>query len=93
MDENLTETNAELIQELWEEHQTARMPSGFASRDVNGISFELLDIDVTGCVSTFLQRGTLDTWRTASLGLCVHHCYDVLPILSEACQVSAKMSH
>lgn len=43
----------------------------------------MLDADIAGCVLVYLNRGTLDVWRTAILGLAYHHCEFVVPILNE----------
>ena len=52
--------------------------------DVEGIDFVLLDADIAGCVSTFLgNRGRLDLWRTAVLGLRYRDVRYVLPQLDE----------
>jgi hypothetical protein len=62
------------IRACWREHAAAPFPRGLAGQEVAGIDLALLDTIVAGCVSTFLDRkGTLDTWRTATLGLCYRH--------------------
>lgn len=68
------------IEELWQEHLRAPFPAGCRGRDIEGIDFVMLDADVAGCVSTFLTRqGSLDLWRTATLGMCYRDATYVLP--------------
>jgi hypothetical protein len=59
-----------LVEQLWREHEAARFPRASRCREVAGHDLIALDYTTAGCVSTFLARGTLDTWRLAVLGLC-----------------------
>jgi hypothetical protein len=79
------ENNSErsLIDELWKEHVATPFPKGFRAKDVDGIDFVMLDADIAGCVDTFLERGNLNLFQTAVLGLCYRHCSYVTPILNE----------
>jgi hypothetical protein len=61
-----------LIEQLWREHHAARFPQTSRGREVAGHDLIALDYTTAGCVSTFLVRGKLDTWRLAVLGLCYH---------------------
>jgi hypothetical protein len=61
-----------LIEQLWHEHQAAPLPAASRSREVAGHDLIALDYTTAGCISTFLGRGTLDTWRLAVLGLCYY---------------------
>lgn len=72
-----------LIEELWEEHQSAPFPKSYRAKDVNGIDFVMLDADVAGCVDSFLGRGNLNLFQTALLGLCYRDLTYVIPILNE----------
>ena len=74
---------ADLIKELWQEHLVTPFPKSFKGMDVSGIDFVMLDADIAGCVGAFIERGTLDVWRTAILGLCYHDCEYILPVLNE----------
>ena len=74
----------DLIKELWQEHQDTPFPKGLQGKDLNGIDFVMLDADIAGCVGVFLERETLDVWRTAVLGLCYRNCEYIIPILNEA---------
>lgn len=58
------------IEELWHEHEAARFPAECRLRSVDDIDLVMLDSNTAGCVSTFVSRGTLDSWRLAVLGLC-----------------------
>ena len=72
-----------LIEELWKEHVATPFPKGFLAKDVDGIDFVMLDADIAGCVDTFLERGNLNLFQTAVLGLCYRHVSYVTPILNE----------
>ena len=72
-----------LIDELWQEHLAASYPKGFRGKDVNGIDLGLLDANIAGCVSTFIERGTLDLYQSAMLGLSYRDASYVVPILNE----------
>ena len=71
------------IEDLWMEHLKARFPAHLRGKDLNGIDFVMLDADIAGCVSTFLERGILDSKRLAVLGLCYRNVRFVLPVLNE----------
>ena len=77
--ENISEES--LIEELWHEHRAASFPKGFRGKDVNGIDFVVLDSQIAGCVSAFVERGELSTYRTAVLGLAYRNTTSVLPAL------------
>jgi hypothetical protein len=70
-----------LIDELWQEHLAAPFPRGFRGKAVNGIDFVLLDANIAGCVSTFIEGGTLSLYQAAMLGLSYRdasqHCADL----------------
>ena len=72
-----------LIEELWKEHELAAFPKGYRGKDVSGIDFVMLDANVAGCVDTFLRRGNLNLFQTATLGLCYRDLSYVIPILNE----------
>ena len=61
-----------MIEQLWREHQSAPFPEASRCREVADHDLIALDYTTAGCVSTFLSRGTLDTWRLSVLGLCYH---------------------
>jgi hypothetical protein len=61
-----------LIEKLWIEHEAAEFPPASRCREVAGSDLIDLDYTTAGCISTFLQSKTLDTWRIVILGLCLH---------------------
>ena len=61
-----------MIDHLWSEHQSAPFPKASRCREVAGHDLIALDYTTAGCISTFVARGTLDTWRLSILGLCYH---------------------
>jgi hypothetical protein len=71
------------INELWKEHLEAKFPEEFSGKDINGIDFVMLDANVAGCVSAFVDKGNLNLFQTATLGLCYHSASFMLPILNE----------
>ncbi len=77
------ESEESLIDELWQEHLAAPFPKGFRAKDVNGIDFVMLDANIAGCVDTFLERGTLNLYQAAMLGLSYRDASYVIPILNE----------
>jgi hypothetical protein len=77
------ESDESLIEELWEEHLATPFPEDFAGKDVNGIDFVMLDADIAGCVQTFVERGNLNLYQTAILGLSYQNASYVIPILNE----------
>jgi hypothetical protein len=72
-----------LMSELWDEHNKAAFPKGYAGKEVSGIDFVMLDADVAGCVTSFLGRGNLNLYQTAVLGLCYRHLSYVIPIIND----------
>jgi hypothetical protein len=77
------ESEEPLISELWQEHLTTPFPKGFRAKDVSGIDFVVLDADIAGCVSTFVERGNLNLYQTAVLGLSYQRASYIVPILNE----------
>jgi hypothetical protein len=77
------ETEESLTEELWQEHLAAPFPKGLRGKDVNGIDFVLLDANIAGCVSTFVERGKLNAYQITMLGLSYRDASFVLPILNE----------
>ena len=75
--------NKGLIRELWDEHMSTPFPEAYSGKDVSGIDMVMLDADVAGCVDTFLDRGNLNLFQTAILGLCYRDLNDVIPALNE----------
>jgi hypothetical protein len=71
------------INELWNEHLEAKFPEDFSGKDVNGSDLGLLDSNIAGCVSTFVENGNLNLYQTATLGLCYQRASFVLPILNQ----------
>jgi hypothetical protein len=66
------------IEDMWKEHREAVFPSVCRGRDVDGIDLVMLDADIAGCVSTYLQRRQLELLRTAVLGVCYRNVTYVL---------------
>ncbi len=77
------DSDQSLISDLWEEHLAAPFPNAFRAKDVNGIDFVLLDAHVAGCVDTFHNRGNLNLYQTAILGLSYRDLSYVLPTLND----------
>ena len=58
-----------MIEEIWQEHQGEKFPSGHVGEEIEGIDLALLDADIAGCVETYIKRRKLDLKHTAILGL------------------------
>lgn len=78
-----TNSDEVLIRDLWIEHKFAPFPKGFGGKDVSGIDFVMLDSDVAGCVDTFLDRGNLNLYQTAILGLSYRNLSYIIPIIND----------
>lgn len=75
----------EAVARLWDAHLRAEFPAQLRGAELAGADMVLLDADVAGCVSTWLQtRGHLDDWRTGLLMQCVNDLDRVLPLLAGA---------
>jgi hypothetical protein len=72
-----------LIEQLWREHKVAAFPQSYYGKDVNGVDLVMLDADVAGCVQTLLDRGNLNLFQTAVLGLCYRNLSCSVPMLSD----------
>ena len=79
----MTNSDENLIRELWKDHNDAPFPKGFAGKDVSGIDFVMLDADVAGCVDSFLSRGKLNLYQTAILGLSYRNLSYVIPTIND----------
>ena len=71
------------IEELWQEHLATAFPKKFRGKDISGIDFVLLDSTIAGCVSTFLERGQLNVYQLAMLGLAYRDASYIVPILND----------
>ena len=59
------------VERLWREYCAIPFPEGLAGQEVSGVEVAMVDTVASGCIDTFIARqGSLDTWRTAILGLC-----------------------
>lgn len=50
---------------------------------MNGVDFVLLDAEIAGCVSTYVDDGKLNLYQTAVLGLAYHSASVVVPVLND----------
>lgn len=71
------------IKFLWKEHLETAFPENFRGEDIDGIHFVLLDADIAGCVSSFIDSGNLNLYQTAILGLCFRDIEYILHILDK----------
>lgn len=78
-----TETDQSLIEQLWQEHIAAPFPQALRGKGINGIDFVVLDANIAGCITTFVERGKLNTYQLAMLGLSYRDTSFVVPILNE----------
>jgi hypothetical protein len=68
-----------MLNQLWRQHEAARFPEVGYGLEVAGHDLVTLDSTTAGCISTFLDAGTLDSWRLSILGLCNHNLAIVVP--------------
>ncbi|WP_327299468.1 MULTISPECIES: hypothetical protein [unclassified Streptomyces] len=69
---------------LWQEHLAARFPAALRGAELAGTDMVLLDADIAGCVSVWLNNGgALDTKRLGTLRDCIEDLDQVLPLLTE----------
>jgi spore coat protein CotH len=78
-----TEYDHKTINELWQEHLATPFPKRLRGKDINGIDFVMLDADIAGCVSSFLEEGKLNLYQTAMLGLSYQRASHVVSLLSD----------
>lgn len=77
------EVDRKTIAHLWEKHEAAPFPTELRGKDVNGIDFVVLDADIAGCVTTFLERGKLNLYQTAVLGISYQRASHVVAVLND----------
>jgi len=65
------------IHKLWKQHWDASFPDGLRDLEIDGVDLTLLDADIAGCISTFVERGNLNLFQTAALGLCYKNAFSV----------------
>lgn len=59
------------VSQLWESHRNAAFPQRLRYDDVAGVDMVMLDANIAGCVSTWLNRdGSIDDWRQGILAAC-----------------------
>lgn len=71
------------VAELWKAHREAAFPGRLRGTDVAGVEMVMLDSDVVGCVSTWLDNGGAveDRWWDV-LATCERQLERVVPELS-----------
>jgi hypothetical protein len=68
-----------MLDQLWRQHEAAPFPAVGRGLEVAGHDLVTLDSATAGCISTFLDSGTLDKGRLSILGLCYHDLAVVVP--------------
>ncbi|WP_221328194.1 hypothetical protein [Actinoplanes sp. L3-i22] len=72
------------VSRLWGEHLKQPFPSRLRSVEVAGVEMVMLDANVAGCVSTWLNNGgDLDGWRRDALATCERQLERVVPELAD----------
>jgi hypothetical protein len=70
---------------LYEEQERAEFPARLRDSDLAGVDLVLLDVDIAGCVATWLSSGgRLDAARLAVTRNGVRELACVLPLLTDA---------
>ncbi len=70
-----------MVNQLWRQHAAAPFPTVARGLEVAGHDLVSLDSATAGCISTFLDSGTLDKRRLSILGLCYQNLALVIPDL------------
>jgi len=71
------------LAKLWSDHLDAAFPPDCRARDIDGIDLIMLDADIAGCVSTFLERKhSLDPRRIVILEDALQDVRHIIPHLS-----------
>jgi hypothetical protein len=69
--------------EVWKAHRDAAFPGRLRSADIAGVDIVMLDADVAGCVSSWLDNGgAIDDRRWDILASCERDLERVVPQLS-----------
>ncbi|MFD9542294.1 hypothetical protein [Streptomyces sp. NPDC060022] len=72
------------VARLWQEHLGARFPAELRGAELAGADMVLLDADIAGCVSVWLNNGgALDTERLSILRDCIAALEQILSLLNE----------
>ncbi|SDT04551.1 hypothetical protein [Actinoplanes derwentensis] len=70
------------VADLFDEHRRAAFPSRLKYDDVNGVEMVGVDVNVSGCVGTWLENGgRLDDRRWNTLAECEQRLIRVIPAL------------
>lgn len=78
-----------LVRRLWREHARAEFPEGLTGEELAGVDLVMLDADIAGCVTTWLDSsGRLDDGRAALLRACLRDVSRVVPLLDMADELS-----
>ncbi|MEU5721015.1 hypothetical protein [Micromonospora sp. NPDC047738] len=73
----------EAVARLWEAHLRAPFPPRLRGLDIAGVEMILLDADIAGCVSVWLDsNGQLDDWRRTAVASCLRQLDLVQPLLA-----------
>ncbi len=73
-------TRSPIIERLWREHLEASRRWD-REREVQGIDLELLDANTSQCVLTYMDSGSLGSWKAATLRQCLEQLGTVIPHL------------
>src|SRR5688500_3252541 len=69
------------IRAAWAEFRSLPFPSGCAGEEVEGVCLATTDTFLAGCVSYFIERGSLDAQRTSVVSRACADLERVLPQL------------
>ncbi len=85
-DEGMSDdSDFEVISRLWQEFWVAPFPARLRGVELAGQDMVLLDADLAGCVSTWVNNGgELDAWRLGILGECLTALEEALPQITDA---------
>ncbi|AIA07793.1 hypothetical protein [Streptomyces noursei] len=79
------DSDFEVVSRLWQEFRVAPFPARLHGVEVAGQDMLLLDVNLAGCVSTWLNNdGRLDAWRLEILSDCLTVLEEALPQITDA---------
>jgi hypothetical protein len=70
------------IESAWSEHYFRRFPQECAGKEVDGVCLTSCDTFLAGCISYFVENGTLDPDRTNDVARVCADLERVMPHLS-----------
>lgn len=83
------------LAELWIAHSQTRFPKGYGGKSINGVCVSYLDVNLDGCISTYMAReaNSLDLNRYLVLQKAKLDLEDILPDLNDEAFIYFQRLH